>query len=283
MSQLPQALALTEEDLKLMLACQVHLGTKNCDSNMERYVWKRRSEDGIHIIDLRKTWEKLILAARVIAAVENPQDVSVVAVQGQGTPYAQRAVLKFANHVGTHAIAGRFTPGTFTNYIQAKYVEPRLLVVTDPGKDHQPLTEASYVNCPVIAFVDTDSNLRHVDIAIPCNNKGKYSIAVMYWLLAREVLRLRDSIPRNQPWEVLVDMFIYPDPEEVEKQEEQLQNQQQQSGQQFDGFDNSQALFTSTGQGNAGDWNEDDGVWDPSVVASGNVPTSGGPEPQWED
>lgn len=269
MSQLPPALALSDEDVKMMLACQVHLGTKNCDANMERYVWKRRAEDGIHIIDLRKTWEKIVLAARVIVAIENPADVTVVAVQGQGTPYAQRAVLKFAQHVGAHAIAGRFTPGTFTNYIQSKYVEPRLLVLTDPTKDHQPLTEASYVNIPVIAFVDTDSSLRHVDIAIPCNNKGKYSLALMYWMLSREVLRLRDSISRTTPWDVLVDMFIYPDAEEVEKQEEHAVQQQQQ--QQYDGFDNSQALFASANpaviEGATVDWNEEDAAtWDPSSL-----------------
>lgn len=88
---------------------------------------------GVHIINLGKTWEKIILAARIIVTIENPQDICVISAR----PYGQRAVLKFANYIGAHAIAGRFTPGTFTNQIQQKFLEPRLLIVTDPRLDHQ--------------------------------------------------------------------------------------------------------------------------------------------------
>jgi len=206
-------LAMKEEDLKLLLTANVHVGTKNCDFQMERYVWRRRS-DGIHIINLGKTWEKLMLAARVIVAIENPQDVIVISAR----PYGQRAVFKFAQHTGSQYIGGRYTPGTFTNHTTKIYLEPRLLVVTDPLTDHQPVLEASYVNIPVIAFVDTDSNTRNVDIAIPCNNKGKQAIGLLYWLLAREVNRMRGAINRTDPWNVAVDLFIYRDPEEAEKQ-----------------------------------------------------------------
>jgi small subunit ribosomal protein SAe len=181
---------------------------------MGRYIWKKRV-DGVNIINLRKTWEKLVLAARVIASIENPADICVISAR----PYGQRAVLKFAQYTGAQAIAGRFTPGTFTNQIQKKFIEPRLLILTDPRTDHQPIIESSYVNIPTIAFCSSDSPLNYVDVAIPGNNKSKNAIALLWWMLTREVLRLRKQIDRQVPWEVMVDMFIYRDPDEQEKDE----------------------------------------------------------------
>ncbi|CAN6644847.1 small ribosomal subunit protein uS2A [Trichomonascus vanleenenianus] len=203
---------LTPEDVQLLLAAEAHLGSKNVQVHNEPYVFKTRP-DGVNVINVGKTWEKIVLAARIIAAV--PKAADVVAISSR--VYGQRAVLKFANHTGATAIAGRFTPGSFTNYITRSFKEPRLIIVTDPRTDAQAIKEASYVNIPVIALCDTDSPTEYVDVAIPCNNRGRHSVGLIWWLLAREVLRLKGVLPdRQTQWSVMPDLYFYRDPEEAE-------------------------------------------------------------------
>ncbi|KAH7819853.1 putative 40S ribosomal protein Sa-1 [Monocercomonoides exilis] len=204
-----------EEDVRMLLACQAHIGCKKITTHMTPYVYAR-SPEGVHIFNPKMTMEKIRLAARIICGIENPADVCVVS----GRNYGQRAVLKFAKYTGCTALATRYTPGTFTNQIQKRFIEPRLLVVTDPITDHQPIIESSYVNIPVIAICDSDSPLRFIDVAIPANNKGIKQIGIIYWLLAREVLRIRGTLSYKKHWDVMPDLFFYRETVDRKKEEE---------------------------------------------------------------
>lgn len=211
------ALALTNADAKLMLISQMHVGSKNLSNAMKPYVW-RRKKDGVCVLHIGRTWQKLVLAARILVTIENPEDILVVTSR----PIAQRAVFKFAQTIGASYIGQRFTAGTLTNHSQARrFMEPRVLVVADPIYDAQPIRESAFMNIPVIAFADSDAPLRCVDVAIPTSNKSKYAIAMAFWLLAREVKRISGEIKREEDFNkvVMVDLFVQRDVDEVVQQQ----------------------------------------------------------------
>jgi len=203
----------TEDDVLKMLAAQVHIGPARAHCNMQRYVFKRR-KDGLHVINLDKTWHKMVLAARILAAVQNPADIMVMSTR----TYGQRGAIKFAHYTGATPMVGKWIPGTFCNPQNKAYAEPRLLLVDDPATCFAALRETSYVGMPVVALCGVNNNTRFVDCAIPCNNRGKLSLGLMFWLLGREMLRIKKEIPRNKPWDAApVDLFFYRDPDKIKK------------------------------------------------------------------
>ena len=200
-----------DKDIQLLITAGCHLGSKRVTKQMKRYVYKCR-EDGVYIFNVEKIYEKIQVAARVIASI--PESDTVISVSGR--PAGQRAVYKFGQFTKSHAVAGRWTPGMLTNQITKKFIEPRLLIVTDPRQDYNALVESSYVNIPVIAICNTDNNLTYVDCAIPCNNRQKRSLAMIYWLLTKEVLKLKGEIQGDE-FNCLPGAFMYREDNETKE------------------------------------------------------------------
>jgi small subunit ribosomal protein S2 len=190
---------LVEQDT--YLACGVHIGTRQKTGSMAPYIFRVRP-DRIYILDVRKTDAKIRVAAKMLAR-EKPEKILVVSAR----QYGQQPVLKFCEVVGAKPMVGRFIPGTLTNPSYPGYSEFSLLLITDPMADSQPLTEASKMGIPVIALCDTDNETAEVDLVIPTNNKGKKALALVYWLLARQVLRERGELAPDAPFPIPLEEF----------------------------------------------------------------------------
>ena len=165
----------------------VHIGTQTKSKDMQKFISKTETDGAtIHLIDVTKTDERIGFAANFINNYDG-RDILVVSAR----QYGQRPARMFAQAIGARQIVGRFIPGTLTNPNLRTYIEPRVIFVTDPQADSQALSEAVKSGLPVIGICDTNNHLRNVDFCIPANNKGRRSLALVYWLLSREILKAR--------------------------------------------------------------------------------------------
>lgn len=178
------------------LAAGLHIGTQQKTKDMERYIYRVRA-DGLYVLDVRKTNDRIVAAAKFLSKFD-PDDVLVVSTR----QYGQAPVKKFGKITGAKTIPGRFIPGTLTNPNYAKFIEPQVVVVTDPRSDSQAIIEAKQIGLPVLALCDTENLLGNVDIVIPVNNKGRKAIALVYWLLARQILRYNGVLAEDQEMDV---------------------------------------------------------------------------------
>ena len=167
------------------LAAGVHIGTQQKSKDMKRFIYRVRG-DGLYILDIRETDERIKTAAKFLSQFDPSQILVVTSRQ-----YGQFPARKFAETIGGMAMTGRFIPGLLTNQNLNGYLEPEVVVVTDPIGDAQVIKEAVQAGVPIVALCDTNNMTSFVDLVIPTNNKGRKALSMIYYLLTKEMLRIR--------------------------------------------------------------------------------------------
>ncbi len=193
----------------------IHIGTRFKTSDMKKFIFKMR-DDGLYILDLRKIDERIREAAKVMSQYK-PEEIMVVASR----LYSGNAAEKFSKLTGVGLLRGRFVPGTMTNINLPNFKEPKLLFVCDPKGEGEAIREASMTGVPVIALCDTDNGTRYVDWIVPANNKGRRSLAAVFYLLARELLMSQGKINSYDEFEYRLEQFErFEEEKKPEKKEE---------------------------------------------------------------
>jgi small subunit ribosomal protein S2 len=186
---------------EIYMTSGAHIGTRQKTANIKDFIYKVRN-DGLYIIDVKKTDEKIKTAAKFISKY-NPEDVLAVSIR----QYGQKPVKKMGELTGIRILDGRFRPGSLTNPNAKGFFEPSLLIVTDPLADQQALHEAENIGIPVIGLCDTNNETKYLDIIIPTNNKGRRALALIYWLLTREILKQQAKIKKYEDFKTTVEEF----------------------------------------------------------------------------
>jgi len=184
-----------------LLSAGIHIGTRMKTGDMEQFIYRVRS-DGLFVLDVKKTDDRIRAAAKFLARFE-PGKIAAAAAR----LYAQEPVSKFCQLTGATPVVGRFIPGLLSNPLYPNRIEPEVLIVSDPRADSQAVKEASSVGIPLVALCSTDNEFAGVDLVIPTNNKGRRALAVIYWLLSRQILRERGELPPDKDLPLTVDDF----------------------------------------------------------------------------
>ena len=184
-----------------MLSAGIHIGTRMKTKDMDPFIYRVRP-DGLFVLDVKKTDERIRIAAKFLARFEPSKIVAVAA-----RLYGRDPVKRFCEVTKATPIIGRFIPGMLSNPLHQGRIEPSVVIVSDPKADVQAVVEAAAIGIPVIALCSTDNDFASVDFVIPTNNKGRRALAVVYWLLARQMLRERGEIPPDGSPTLSLDDF----------------------------------------------------------------------------
>jgi small subunit ribosomal protein S2 len=199
MSETENIELLVPEDI--YLTSGVHIGTQQKSADMKDFIYKVR-QDGLYVLDVKKTDERIRAAAKFLARFD-PRRILVVSAR----QYGQKPARTFSKAIGAPAFAGRFVPGTLTNPSMAGFIEPEVIMVTDPSADKQALNEALNLGIPIVAMCDANNETRNVDLVIPTNNKGRRALACIYWVLTREVLTARGDLKDPADYKLEIEDF----------------------------------------------------------------------------
>jgi len=184
-----------------LLSAGIHIGTRMKTKDMEQFIYRVRS-DGLFVLDVKKTDERIRVTAKFLARFE-PAKIAAAAAR----LYAQEPVRKFCEVIRATPVVGRFIPGLLSNPLYPNRIEPEVLIVSDPRADFQAVKESSSAGIPVVALCSTDNEFSGVDLVIPTNNKGRRALAVVYWLLARQVLREKGELAPDKDLPLTIEDF----------------------------------------------------------------------------
>ncbi|MBI4439173.1 30S ribosomal protein S2 [Candidatus Woesearchaeota archaeon] len=173
------------------LKAGIHIGTKFRTKYMKQFIYKTRP-DGLSVLNLQKIDERIRLAINMLSRYE-PSEILVMSRRENGW----KSVKMLSKTTGIRVISGRYLPGMLTNPSLENYTEVKIVLVTDAWPDRNLINDAIKVGIPVIALCDTNNQANKIDLVVPCNNKGKKSLGLLFWIISREYLKKRGTITND--------------------------------------------------------------------------------------